>query len=394
MTEIRQKPDFDNTRQAFAFRDTNELKRAVRFFRMIRSPWISSMGQRALKISLNLGLPVQGIVRKTLYKHFCGGETFEKSFPLVKRLAEYNVYAVLDYGVEGQTNEKEMNSAADEIISGIKAAKSEKFIPFAVFKATSVGYFSLYEKVTSGDELNQEQTKLWQNTRERIMNIFSTAYQYDVPVFVDAEESWIQKAIDSLVFEGMERFNEQKAVIWNTYQLYRHDHLAHLERQIQTAREKGFFLGAKLVRGAYLEKETKRAEDKGYENPVHTRKADTDRDYNQAVMACLENIDMTELCAATHNETTCRLLIDEMENRNLASDDRRIWFSQLYGMCDFISFNLADAGYNVAKYIPYGPLKAVLPYLLRRAEENASVQSQARRELELLEKELERRKNN
>lgn len=387
------KPDFNDTKTAFAFRGTDELQNAVRFFRMMQNPWVSSLGQRALKISLYMGLPVKGFVRKTLYRHFCGGETFEQSFPLIKKLGEYGVYSVLDYGVEGQNREEEMDKVADEIIFGIKTARDEDRIPFTVFKATSIGFFGVYEKVTSGRELTAQEAQYFENTRSRMMNIFQKGYEYNVPVFVDAEESWIQKAIDDLVYEGMERFNKEKTIVWNTYQLYRNDHLEHLENHIRKGRENGFRIGAKLVRGAYLEKEIERAKEKGYRCPVHVRKSDTDRDFNQSMLSCLENIDVVSFHASTHNETSCQMLLDEMEKRGFAKDDKRIWFSQLYGMCDYISFNLAAAGYNVCKYVPYGPLEAVLPYLMRRAEENSSVEGQAQRELELLEKELERRRN-
>lgn len=385
-------PDFNDTQTAYNGLSNEELNRAYFFFRSMKNPLVSGLGQRIMKISMSLGLPVKGLLRKTLYKHFCGGETFDECLPLVEKLAGRHVSSVLDYGVEGQENEKQMDDAVKEIINSITSAAKVDSIPFAVFKPTSIGFFSIYKKVSDESELSTDEKNLWNNIKKRFEKIFRAGIDHNVPVMVDAEESWIQQAIDDVVFENMLRFNRKRSIVWNTFQMYRTDRLDYIEDLYNMTKEENIYLGIKLVRGAYLEKERDKARKDNRVSPVHTEKNDTDRDFNHAVLLCLENIGRTEFCAATHNEESCRFLAEQTGKYNLEPDDQRVWFAQLYGMSDYLSFNLAASGYNISKYIPYGPIEAVIPYLLRRAEENSSVSSQADKEMKLIMKELKRRK--
>ncbi|MFM7216661.1 MAG: proline dehydrogenase family protein, partial [Bacteroidota bacterium] len=322
----------------------------------------------------------------------CGGEDIDGCNRTIQELHRFGIGTILDYSVEGSESESDFDATHSEILATIKRAHGDTAIPFCVFKPTGIGRFALLEKKNSGRDFDAAESAEYDRFVHRLENICSTAHQFGVPVFVDAEESWIQDVIDSLVLEMMRRFNKQKAIVYNTVQLYRHDRLGYLRNLLESARSSGFKVGVKLVRGAYMEKERLRAKSLGYQSPIQPDKSATDRDYDLALQLCLQHLDFTSIVAGTHNESSSAQLVDLMKKNGLSPEHPGIWFSQLYGMSDHISFNLAKAGFNVCKYVPYGPVKAVLPYLIRRAQENTSVKGQTGRELSLIESEMRRRR--
>jgi len=345
-----------------------------------------------VKIAIFFRLPISGLIKATVYKHFCGGTTIENSQNTIDKLWKAHIGTILDFSSEGKENEEDFNRAMDETIASIKKAKTESSIPFSVFKPTGLSRFELLEKISKNLELS-EYEKFEQDTFEsRIENICKIAEENRVPVFIDAEESWIQNAIDRIVLRMMKKINQKKAWIFNTLQLYRTDRIKYLEDLLITAREEKFYIGLKLVRGAYHKQEIDRAKEEGYDCPVHLKKEDTDSDYNQALTLCIENIDIISVCAGTHNEESSILLVELLEKYNISKDDNRVYFSQLLGMSDHISYNAAKKGFNVVKYVPYGPVKDILPYLIRRAKENTSIAGQMSRELTNIIEEKKRRK--
>jgi proline dehydrogenase len=384
---------FDDTSVAFSYKSTNDLKKANFIFSLVNHPWMSALATNSLKLALKLRLPVEGLVRKTAFDHFCGGVTIEDSENAIKNLGQFNVGTILDYSVEGEKSEFGFDQTKNELLHTIDKAASSKHIPFSVFKVTGIGSFDLLEKIQAKQKLSSEDVKAFQRLRSRVDDICNKAYKAGVPVLVDAEETWIQDPIDTLAYEMMAKYNRQKAIVFNTYQLYRTDTFQNLKKACSAARKENYFLGAKLVRGAYMEKERARAESMGYPSPIQPTKDASDKAFNEALAFCVQNIDQVSLMCGSHNEYSNRYLTELMGTTNLSKSDPRIWFAQLYGMSDNISFNLARAGYNVAKYVPYGPVKAVMPYLLRRAAENTSVAGQSSRELLLIRKELSRRRN-
>ena len=383
---------FDNIEQAFAYRSDREIEKAFWLFRAIQSPVLVSAGSAIANWSLKMHLPVRGIIKDTIFSQFCGGETIEECALTVKRIGKYGVGSILDYSVEGKESESEFEHSCQEILATIHRAKSDPNIPFSVFKTTGLARIKILEKVSSGVRLSKEESEEFQRVRDRVNRICKEANSLGVRVFVDAEESWIQTAIDSLATEMMQQYNRNRAIVFNTVQLYRHDRLAFTIESHEHAVKNNYFLGLKLVRGAYMEKERKRALDKKYPSPIQPDKESTDRDYDECLRFCIEHIDRISVCAGTHNEESSMLLTRLLEENNISPGDERIYFSQLLGMSDHISFNLAKAGYRVAKYVPYGPVKAVLPYLIRRAEENTSIAGQMGRELNLVTRERWRRK--
>jgi proline dehydrogenase len=308
-------------------------------------------------------------------------------------LAKYKIGTILDYSVEGKESEADFDHCCTETIETIHRAKNDSNIPFCVFKVTGLARLDLLEKVSSGTILSASETEEFNRVKERVRKICEEAYNNNKPLFIDAEDSWIQKAIDDLANENMATFNKKSAIIYNTYQLYRKDRLDYLKQSFEDGKAQGYFIGAKLVRGAYMEKERERAIQKNYPSPINNTKAESDRDYDLALEFCVEHIDRIGLCAGTHNEKSSMHLVTLMAKKNISSNDQRIYFSQLLGMSDHISYNLSQGGYNVAKYVPYGPVKEVLPYLIRRAQENTSVKGQTGRELSLIMKEKTRRKS-
>ncbi|MFT3886490.1 MAG: proline dehydrogenase family protein [Flavobacteriales bacterium] len=385
-------PDLSDTRTAFAAKSDRELRQARWLFRIIGNPVLTKAGSTLSRMALALHLPVKGIIKATIFRQFCGGETVEESLRAVARLAESHVGTILDYSVEGKDDEASLDATLAETLRGIAAAKGRPEIPFAVFKPTGVARMDILEKVSNGEALSTEENALWARAKARFERIGQTAYDAGVPVLVDAEESWIQPAIDAVVEELMGRFNRERAIVFNTIQFYRHDRLAFLKQCVAHAQAHGYHLGLKLVRGAYMEKERARAAERGYTDPIQPDKAASDAHYDEALRYCMAHIQGVALVAGTHNEASTLLLARLMQDQGLPHDDARIHFAQLLGMSDNISFNLAAAGYRVAKYVPYGPVREVLPYLIRRAEENTSARGQTGRELGFILEELRRRK--
>jgi len=385
---------FENTEIAFKSKSNNELKKARFLFKVMGSPSLVKIGNALTKFALGIHFPVAWAAKPTLYAHFVGGETIEKCKNNVEKLGEYNVKAILDYSVEGKDDDKDIEKALQETINSIKNAGVNPNIPFAVFKPTAFGKSAVLEKASENIELNDYEKQEVQKFKDRINTLCKTAFESNIPILVDAEDTWFQNIFDIVVTEMMEKYNKEKAIVFNTYQMYRWDRLDILKQAHKAATEGNYFLGAKFVRGAYMEKERERAAQKGYKDPIQPDKDSTDRDYNLALKFCVENIKNITVFNGTHNEYSSKYMAELMEEHGIAKDDKRFWFSQLYGMSDHISFNLAEAKYNVAKYVPYGPVNYVLPYLLRRAEENTSVKGQSSRELQLLNKETDRRKNN
>ncbi len=383
---------FSNTEIAFSSQSDKELRSTYWLFKFISYPFLLKVCKPLLTIALWLHLPVKGIVRATVFNHFCGGESLKETEETITHLAENKVKSIPDYSVEGKESEEDFERVTNEIISIINFAKGNPDIPFAVFKPTGIARFALLEKVNIKTQLSKEEENEYKKVLERIDKICAAAHRANMRVMIDAEESWIQDAIDSAVEDMMKKYNREKAVVLNTIQLYHHDRLEYLKATVDKALKENWFPGFKLVRGAYMEKERERAEKMNYSSPVHKTKNDTDRDYNLALDFCLAHFPKVSVFAGTHNEESCALLTKKMAEKNIEKSDERIYFSQLFGMSDNISFNLASEGYNVAKYIPYGPVKDVVPYLIRRAEENTSVAGQTGRELNLITAERKRRK--
>lgn len=385
--------DFENLEVAFSGKSDSDLTRAYWLFTAMSSNFLVNNGPRFLDFAMALRLPVLSIVKATIYKHFCGGEDIHDCNETVKKLYKNKIGSVLDYSVEGEENEANFDHTTSEIISTIARAKGDPSIPFCVFKMTGVARFNLLEKVSAGGQLTSKDKDEFEKVKYRVNKICSAAFENDVRLFIDAEETWIQPAIDHVADEMMEKYNKQKAIVYNTVQLYRTDRLEFLKASHLKAKSKGYFLGMKLVRGAYMEKERERAAEKGYPSPIQPDHASTNRDYNAALTYCIDHFPEIAICAGTHNEESSHLLVRLMILKNIPHNHHDIWFSQLLGMSDHISYNLAAAGYNVAKYVPYGPVKSVLPYLIRRAQENTSIAGQTGRELKMISEEKKRRKN-
>ncbi len=383
---------FDNTEIAFALKSDSELERAYFLFKMISIEPLVKIGTAATNFALKAHLPVEGLIRSTVFDHFCGGVNEEDCLTVIDKMYEKGVSSVLDYSVEGKESETEFDRAFKMTLKIIDFAKEKKSMPIAVFKPTGFGRLKIYEKVSNGDSLSNTEQVEWNNIVNRYDVVSKAAKENDVMLLIDSEETWMQKAADDLVTLMMEKYNTDKPVVFNTLPMYRSDRLDFLKQQHKSAKAKGYYIGYKLVRGAYLEKENERAEEMGYKSPMCSTKQATDDNYNGAVEYMINNIDDMSIFIGSHNEESAYLAIDLMAKKGLKNNDKRIWFGQLYGMSDHISYNLADRGYNVAKYVPFGPVKDVMPYLIRRAEENTSVAGQTSRELSLLKKEKKRRK--
>lgn len=387
----KQKIDFNNTEVAFRHKSNAELKQAYWLFKMIGSNLLTKVGPPITNFMLSIGLPIQGIIKATIFKQFCGGETIAECEHTIEQLHKGKVGTILDYSVEGEEEEHVFDFTCEEIIRTIERADGDIRIPITVFKVTGIARFALLEKLDAKQELTTTEKDEFNRVKQRCEKICRTAFERNVPVMIDAEETWIQDTIDMLAIEMMMKFNKEKLIVFNTYQLYRHNKLNSLKTDYLIAKETGFILGAKLVRGAYMEKERKRAEEMDYPSPIQPDKAATDRDYNEALRFCVENIDIIGFVCGTHNEESSRLLTALIDEKGIAHHHPHVYFAQLLGMSDNLSFNLSDVGYNVAKYVPYGPVKAVMPYLFRRAQENTSVAGQTGRELGLISKEKKRR---
>lgn len=385
---------FDNTEIAFSLKSDTELERAYFLFKMISIEPLVRIGTAATNFALKAHLPIEGLIRSTVFDHFCGGVNEEDCLPVINRMFEKGVSSVLDYSVEGKENEAEFDLAMQTILKIIDFAKKIDAIPIAVFKPSGLGRLHLYEKKGRGEVLTIKEQEEWENIVARYDAICKKGKQNDMAVLIDAEESWMQDAADALVTDMMQKYNTEKPIVFNTLQMYRHDRLDFLKNQHDLAKSKGFYLGYKLVRGAYMEKENDRAMDNNYKSPICANKSETDKNFNDGLEYIIKNIDTISLFSGTHNEESSYFLMTLMKDYALENNDGRVWFGQLYGMSDNISFNLANKGYNVAKYMPFGPVKDVMPYLIRRAEENTSVAGQTGRELNLISKEKQRRKLN
>ncbi len=389
---------FNNTEIAFAYKTDKELKAGRFLFGTMRYQWFSAVGVRLTPFLMKTGLPVHSIIRQTIFKQFVGGETLEETAAAAKRLDEYNVRVILDYGVEGKEGEENFDNAAQQFIRVITYAATQKNIPFISVKVTGIARFSLLQKLNDAPRLrsgihgHEEEEAEWERVRNRMHKICEAAAEKNIGVLIDAEESWIQDPIDRLTIEMMEIFNKQKVIVYNTIQLYRHDRLWFLKLSHKIAGERGFMLGLKLVRGAYMEKERARAKEKNYPSPIQQDKSFTDGDFNSAITYCIENIDAIACIVATHNEYSNLHAAELLDNKGLQRNHPHVHFSQLYGMSDNITFNLANAGYSVSKYVPFGPIRDVIPYLMRRAQENTSIKGQTNRELLLLNRELKQRR--
>ena len=382
---------FNNTEVAFALKSDTELDRAYFLFKMIDNQPLVRIGTAVTNFALKANLPVEGLIRATVFDHFCGGVNEDDCLSVVDKMFTKGVSSVLDYSVEGKEEENQFDAALDMTLKTIEFAKERLAIPFAVFKPTGFGRFELYEKVGEKQTLTSDEQVEWNRVVARFDLVCSEAHKKDVALLIDGEESWMQDAADDLVTEMMRKYNKEKTIVFNTLQLYRWDRLDYLKKLHEQAKNDGFFIGMKLVRGAYMEKEIARAIEKGYPSPICDTKEDTDKNYDTTVRYMSDHLDIMSIFAGTHNELSTYKLMDIMKEKGVETNDDKIWFGQLYGMSDNISYNLAANGYNVAKYLPFGPVREVMPYLIRRAEENTSVAGQTSRELNLISAERERR---
>lgn len=383
---------FDNTQVAFSLKSDTELDRAYFLFKMIDNEPLVKIGTAVTNFALKAHLPVEGLIRATVFDHFCGGVSEDDCLKVVDRMFTKGVTSVLDYSVEGKEDEAQFDAALEMTLKTIEFAKERQAIPFAVFKPTGLGRFYLYEKLGEKQTLTADEQQEWDRVVARFEKVCKTAYEKDVVLLIDGEESWMQDAADELVANMMRKYNKEKAIIYNTLQMYRWDRLDYLKKLHAEAKAEGFHIGMKIVRGAYMEKEHKRAEEKGYKTPICASKEATDINYDSAIQYMIEHIDTMAIFAGTHNENSSYRLMQLMEEHNIPKHDSRVYFGQLYGMSDNISYNLAANDYNVSKYLPFGPVRDVMPYLIRRAEENTSVAGQTSRELTLLKTERQRRK--
>jgi len=382
---------FDNTENAFKSKSNSDLNRSYQLFKLISNPFLVKMGATFTPLALSIGF--KGLIKNTIFKQFVGGENIHDCNKTIDELGKYNIGTILDYSVEGKESEADFDACLNETLETIHMAKSNIHIPFCVFKVTGLARFALLEKISSAKQLDLHENAEWERVKNRVTKICKAAADAHQPIFIDAEESWIQQAIDDLANENMKSFNKYEVIVYNTFQLYRKDRLAFLMETLREAKQENYKIGAKLVRGAYMEKERARAVEKNYSSPIQTSKEDSDKDYDLALKFCIENVDFISLCAGSHNEKSSLFLVQLMAEHGINKNDKRIYFSQLLGMSDHISYNLSLSGYNVSKYVPYGPVKEVLPYLIRRAQENTSVKGQTGRELSLIIKEKQRRKN-
>ncbi|TWF38927.1 L-proline dehydrogenase [Chitinophaga polysaccharea] len=382
---------FDNTAIAFEAKTDHALKKANFLFSNIGKPWLVKFGSVMTPIAFKLRLPIKGIIKNTIFSQFCGGESLEEAATTALQLGNYHVGVVLDYGVEAMEGEDSYDAAVPEFIRAIQYAATRPDIPFIAIKVTGFARFELLEKVHRKETLTTAEQEEYIRVRGRVRAIAEAGAKHNVAILIDAEESWIQGPVDELTDEMMALFNKDKVIIYNTFQMYCHDRYAFLQVSLAKAQEKGYLLGAKLVRGAYMEKENKRAAENNYPTPIQPSKAATDKDYDAAVKFCIDNLDKLAIFIGTHNENSCMLAAHMLDQKGIPHNHSHVSFSQLLGMSDNITFNLAHAGYNVTKYLPYGPVKDVMPYLLRRAQENTSIAGQMGRELGLIRKEMKRR---
>lgn len=386
--------DFQNTEYAFEYKSYTQLKKASWLFGMMNSKTLVSLGSTATLIALKLRMPVIWAIKNTIFEHFCGGTTLLESKPTIEKMAEYGVTSMLDYGTEAKNSEEDFNRTMREIISAIHFANKNESVSVVTMKLTGLMPFDVLEKLHAGKTLTQKEEEAFIAGKKRVDSVCHLAMENKVKMYIDAEESWIQDPIDAFVLELMERYNKVEVIVYNTFQLYRHDRLAYLKKVFEIVKDKDFMLGAKLVRGAYMDKERSRAKEKNYPSPIQPNKEATDRDYNDALKFCFDHVDKIAFCAATHNADSCEYLTKLIFNAKtpIPRNHPHITFCQLYGMSDNLTFNLSRAGFTASKYLVYGPVKDVMPYLVRRAQENTAVTGDMSRELVLIKKELQRRR--
>ncbi|MFY0651863.1 MAG: proline dehydrogenase family protein [Cyclobacteriaceae bacterium] len=389
---IQQKIDFDDTALAFGRRSDQELRMNYLIFKAMNYPWLVKVGTWCMMLAIRINLPISGLLKKTIFGHFCGGNSLHDCLATINKLAHSNIKSILDYSAEGEDSEKGFEANKLETLKSIDFSTHSESIPISVIKLSGFVPNDLLEKVQSGLILNTEEHDKFDAFKNRIDEICAYVAAHHKSIFVDAEETWIQNVIDDIAMEMMEKYNQDRVCVFNTFQLYTIDALDNLKQAHAELRSKGRLLGAKIVRGAYMEKERDRAEEFDYPSPIQPNKKACDRDYNLALKYCIDNLEDIALCAGTHNEDSCQYLTELIENKDIARNHNRVYFAQLYGMSDNISFQLADMGYNVAKYVPYGPVKKVMPYLIRRAEENTAIAGQSNREFALIQEEIRRRK--
>ncbi|MBW2589235.1 MAG: proline dehydrogenase family protein [Deltaproteobacteria bacterium] len=384
---------FEDTSIAFQYKSDRELLLSYLIFGLTKSPFLVKFLSRAAKFILSIGLPVKPLIKATVFKQFCGGEKKEEYSRVIAKLGKAGIGTILDYSVEGTKDEVGFEDTKKKLLNIIEQSKANPNIPCTCMKMTAIGSFELLEKNSANKTHSEDEQREWYKIINRLDVICKASYQADKPIYIDAEESWIQAAIDRLAEEMMSKYNKNKAIVFTTIQLYRWDRIDYFKRLIEQARSGSYKVGIKIVRGAYLEGERERARSLGYKSPINATKSETDKEYNKALEVFIDNIDVVEICVGTHNENSCKLLVQYMAENKLANNHPHIYFSQLYGMSDNISFNLANAGYNVSKYLPFGPVESTLPYLARRAEENTAIAGQMSKELEIIVKERTRRKS-
>lgn len=380
--------DFNNTQIAFAYKSDAELKKARFLFGSLNIPGSVLFGKLALKIVSALNLPVQSMIKKTIFSHFCGGENLENCVLSVHNLSAFGIKSILDLSIEGQKTEEAFDLNEKLLAENLCFSAETDATPFSVFKVTALGNAEIMRDYVKGYPFTADQEKIF----ERVQNLVALANEKGISVLIDAEETWIQNFIDEVTEKLMVEFNKNRAVVIQTIQLYRKDKLEYLQYLHHFCSSQNCVTGVKLVRGAYMEKERHEAKIQNLECLIQDDKPSSDKDFDLALEFCVKNVDNTLLIAATHNEDSCQLLINLMKKGKLKKAHKNLWFAQLYGMSDNLSFNLSSEGYNVAKYLPYGPVMEVMPYLIRRAEENSSAQNQSARELQLIKDELKRRK--
>lgn len=385
------KNPFNNTEIAFSLKSNRELRKSHFIFKMMGYPWLINFGSVVMMKSLKWGLPVKGLIKYTVFEQFCGGTTEDECAPVVDKMFSKGVSSILDYSVEGKEDEEDFNAVVNKKIYLIKHAAHSDALPFEVVKPTGIGRFYIWQKVTERKELTTDEQQQWQRIKDRVQLLCQTAHDNDVALLFDGEESWMQDAADDLIREMMLLFNKERAIIYNTVQCYRHDRLDYITALYEDAKINNFIVGAKIVRGAYMEKERERAEKLGYDSPICIHKMATDEMFNSVMLYILDRLDVIKLCIGTHNESSTLQAMEILELKGIPANHKDVWFGQLYGMSDNLTFNLAQLNYNTFKILPFGPIAEVMPYLIRRAQENTSVAGQTGRELILINEEMNRR---
>ncbi|NMD00346.1 MAG: proline dehydrogenase [Bacteroidales bacterium] len=383
---------FENIEHAFAHKSLKELKQSRFLFKVIFKSWVIALAKPLINMALFLHIPIKWAVKPTVYKYFCGGENIHEALNVVQKLSSFGVKTVLDFAAEETTSQQQAEKTFKQVMEIIQLASENKSIAFAVFKPSALCRVSILNKVSKNQILSTFEQKEYDTFVSYVDYLCQAAFKNNLPILIDAEYASMQNAIDQVLWEMMLKYNQQKAIVFNTLQMYRKDRLAYLKNLYKKASEHNIYIGVKFVRGAYLEQERLWAKEGNYPSPVHETKQATDNDFNEALAFCMEHLDVFSLFCGSHNEESCMLLVRRMNEKNVSKNDERIYFSQLYGMSDHISFNLAFEGYNVAKYVPFGPVNITIPYLLRRADENKSIGGQVNRELKLIEQTIKQKK--